>query len=202
MRDPGKRHEIWRLSNDGLMAPLLYDRRETGDGGRVEELAQRQLNLIGIAHSIQHLKRDQRFSAQFKEVLVNADSFDTKDLLPDGREGLLKFMSRSDIRGREGRPGMLPGRGGSSAGFLQQHGAGTRLWRSIFVGKILDGCRDLREKQLVENSVKDVAAFRTGHSYQKMIRHPERLHARLSLHGHPDLLPPIPVNRHGTSSLP
>src|SRR5687768_18241316 len=90
---PGKRHEIWRLSNDGLMAPLLYDRRETGDGGRVEELAQRQLHLIGIAHSIQHLKRDQRFSAQFKEVVVNPDSFDTKDLLPDGREGLLKFMS-------------------------------------------------------------------------------------------------------------
>src|SRR5688572_33271469 len=75
------------------MARALDGTREPLAGPVLEELPRRQLQAQ-LPRSPRDLRRDDRVSAERKEVIVATDPIDAKDRLPDLRESLLDLGAR------------------------------------------------------------------------------------------------------------
>src|SRR5206468_926009 len=68
---------------DLLDEEILHDRGQRGDRGALEEPAQRQVDLEGQSHARDHLRRQQRITAQLEEVVRGADALSAEQLGPD-----------------------------------------------------------------------------------------------------------------------
>src|SRR5262245_40933781 len=64
------------------------------DGWFLKDSAQRQIPPEQVVDAKQHLGGQQRMAAEVEEVVVDANSFDAKELLPDLGQGLLEGCAR------------------------------------------------------------------------------------------------------------
>ena len=69
----------------------------------VEHHAQRDLHTAVPVDHRGDLRSQQRIAAEFEEVVVDADSIDAQQVLPDARESLLRFGCRFTVERAEVR---------------------------------------------------------------------------------------------------
>jgi len=83
-RDGRDRFQGARFSRQAARCGLSRadERGQPRNGRRLEDVAQRQVHMIGVAQPRDDLRREERVPAQLEEVIVDADGRDAQDFLP------------------------------------------------------------------------------------------------------------------------
>ncbi len=93
----------WRESHSVPLPPSVLDARgQCGDGGSLEERAQRQLDVERLTHAREDLGGEQRMASQREEVIVTADLLHVQHLGPECGQPLLRRCGGRLVGGGRG----------------------------------------------------------------------------------------------------
>src|SRR5579863_5491431 len=168
---------------------------EAGDGGRLEEAGDRQLDREGVAQPRDDLGGQQRVAAELEEVVVRSHLLEAHHFLPEGGDGALDLAGGRDVGVAQGgtglggdrRPRLVEAGQGILAGAL----AGPRQQRREVAGgdqeARLAGTQQARES---------LDSLRGGHAVpQPLAMQLREVRRHLDLDRRADVLPGVPVDR-------
>jgi hypothetical protein len=76
----------------------------TSDGRRFKEAEEGDFDACGIADARQELHGEEGVTSQLKEIVMDANLFQSQQAAPQGRYLLFKWGTRGDVEVFEGRP--------------------------------------------------------------------------------------------------